>query len=86
MELFHRLYLVCLGGTMGWTVFVVLLYLKLDIRTAWKVLMGGPAGKKEKVPRKKPGKGKKIFRFLAFKKQGESEETTVFLNRSGGKR
>lgn len=46
MDLYSRLYMVCLLGTMGSGAVTVFLFIKLDIKTASRVL-----GKKERTKR-----------------------------------
>lgn len=54
MELFHSLYLACLGGMGVCAAASVFLFVRLDIRTVWRVLAGAPgAGEKKKTSRRR---------------------------------
>ena len=75
MELFHRLYLVCLAGMGASLLLTVFLYVKLDVGTAWRVLCGRMYGRRE------PRKHLRLSSGRRFGKDTEEARRTVLLPR-----
>lgn len=74
MELYHRLYTACLSGAAVCTAAALVLFFRLDIRTAWRVLAGGKrmgyCGAEKALPLEK-----------GLEKGRETEEGTLLLKR-----
>lgn len=88
MELFHRLYLICLAGMGASLLLTVFLYVKLDVGTAWRVLCGRKDGRREprkrfRTPsgRREPRKRLRLSSGRRFGKDTEEARRTVLLPR-----
>ena len=72
MELYHRLYLVCLWGMGVCAAASAVLFVRLDIRSVLRVLAGAPA--KERIK-------KKEMAVRRCRNRTAEEQGTVVLNR-----
>ena len=73
MELYHRLYLICLAGMGAGLILCGILFVKLEIRTAWRVLSGrrDPKARREKPEKKRT--------FPLYRREKEEGPKTVLL-------
>lgn len=77
MKLFYNLYLVCLTGTIFFSAVSVLLFIKLDIRAAWRVL-----GKKDRKKDRKKKTNRKTDRLK--KERKKAGDVRYFKGREQG--
>lgn len=73
MELFHRLYFVCLAGMGASLLLTVFLYVKLDVSTAWRVLCGRKDGRREPRKRSRTPPGRRELRKHSRTPSGRRE-------------
>lgn len=78
MVLYDHLYFVCLLGTIVSGAVSVFLFIKLDIRTAWRVV-----GKREKQKRVRPIKSSQKKKHAGMYRSG-TEHKTVLLHAGHG--
>lgn len=78
MDLYDGLYLACLLGTVLSGAASVFLFVRLDIRTAWRVLGKGERQKRIKSKRTKAGKSGERKQMLKAH-AGKEEQKTALL-------